>query len=1300
MKYSLDYKSRFRILKGGKISLVVSALLTGVSLLHAAPSGGVVTSGTANIAQSGSVTTINQSTQKASINWQNFSIGKSETVNFNQPSVSAITLNRVVGNEKSIIEGTLNANGQVWILNSNGVLFNSSAKVNTAGLLATTKALSDEDFQKGEYSFKGESSASVINLGEITINNSGYAALLANTVQNEGSIKAIHGTVHLTGASEATINLNGNSLVSLKVDKGVLDALVENRGAIYADGGNVYLTTNAVNELLKGVVNNTGIIEANSLDDITGEIILFAHGGTTTVSGTLEAKEGFIETSGDVFAIASDTLIAAKTWLIDPTNLTISDATAYNTALNGGTDVVIETSSAGFDVGDITLNSAISKTSGGDATLTMRAANSIIINESISSTTGALHVNLDADNNQGSRDGGGIVILNNDITTNGGNLNFGTGATLTLNGVSTKVGGDVYVGGTTTIALTTSGGDINVNGEMIIANTNDLEIATNGGNVLFGGLVNSGNSYESVSGSTNWSNALSNAKSGNGDTVGDTYLATITSRLENAIAGKAVNYQPSWLGARRVTGIGTNSLWRWVSGPEGLMDEGKGLGFFTQSGSGGGSAYNGGYSNWNSGEPNNWNGSASSSDFTTEGESVLQFTGSIGQWNDLTGGPIPYGNTPQTLNYYVKETNLATSPLSINAGSGTVTFSGAVGNTKSLKSLDVTASTTAINGGVVTTEGLQTYTSNITLGSASTVLSQTDAGMDFTLQSGKTIINAYGNNATFTLKTTEDIILNNGSSLSSLVGALNTILWSNSGGTGGYIRLNSATITTNGGNLWMGGGSESASWNGLTVGNGSAIAAGGGENGISLSSSLVSTGIGNIYMYGQSTDNSAIHSDGIDIDYANTTSIQTTSGSITLIGDAGDFQNSDGIRVSGSILSQTGAISLTGYASAGASSESIALEKASISSTSGNITLNSDIFWMSTDIGWAGTISSSGVLSITPTTASRTIGIGGGAGLLSLASTYFSSNFFDGFEKIVIGSANQTGNITFGSVTLRDALTLNTQGSVTQSGAITGNQALELLGTSATYTLTNTSNDVATLSANTGSMSYIDSNALTLGSITATGTIDIATLSGDMRITGNIATTDTTSSAITLNAGKSADSTTVTGGNIIKTAGALSTGVNGVTRLFSGSVADSTGIGSLASSENKRYTSDETTVFNPLLDVSDTTYVIYRDAEPITPNPSTPTMTPDVTAIVNGTTLQIPRVEFLFTPSPLSILASTPLSDVPNTLMSLAEVQQTLALPSSTDIRIPLGQNSLIQLINGGVRLPEGLEQEFFMAQN
>ena len=385
-----DYGSRFRILKGGKISLVVSAFLVGTTLLHAAPSGGAVSAGSASIVQSGSVTNITQTTQKASINWQNFSIGATETVNFNQPNISAVTLNRVVGNEKSIIDGALNANGQVFILNSNGVLFSKNASVNTAGLIATTMNLSDADFMNGNYGFKGDSAASIINQGTITISDKGYAALFGKEVINEGIIKATLGKVELVGAKEVTLNLNGNSLVNLTVNKGVLDALVENKGALYADGGEVYLTTNAVGELLKGVVNNTGIVEANSIEDITGKIELFAHGGEADVSGVLHAKDGFVETSGQVLHVSKDVSIKAKEWLLDPTNITIADgggtdiggssmdADVITTALNGGASVTLSADA------DITVNEAISWSS--DKKLTLTAGDEIYVNATISNT--------------------------------------------------------------------------------------------------------------------------------------------------------------------------------------------------------------------------------------------------------------------------------------------------------------------------------------------------------------------------------------------------------------------------------------------------------------------------------------------------------------------------------------------------------------------------------------------------------------------------------------------------------------------------------------------------------------------------------------------------------------------------------------------------------------------------------------------------------------------------------------------------------------------------------------------------
>jgi len=112
----------------------------------------------------------------------------------------------------------------------------------------------------------------------------------------------------------------------------VLDSLVENKGAVYADGGEIYLTTNAVDELLKGVVNNTGIIEANSLDGITGHVELFAHGGEAKIGGTITALDGFVETSGKEFTF-NDATIKAGEWLIDPVNVTIDEGLA--TAIEG-----------------------------------------------------------------------------------------------------------------------------------------------------------------------------------------------------------------------------------------------------------------------------------------------------------------------------------------------------------------------------------------------------------------------------------------------------------------------------------------------------------------------------------------------------------------------------------------------------------------------------------------------------------------------------------------------------------------------------------------------------------------------------------------------------------------------------------------------------------------------------------------------------------------------------------------------------------------------------------------------------
>ena len=110
---------------------VALALVSGVTptALHALPDGGQVSAGAATIQRAGSAMTVSQSSDRASINWQSFGIGPAESLRFLQPGPASIVLNRVVGQDPSLILGSLSANGQVFLVNPNGVLFGSGAQV-------------------------------------------------------------------------------------------------------------------------------------------------------------------------------------------------------------------------------------------------------------------------------------------------------------------------------------------------------------------------------------------------------------------------------------------------------------------------------------------------------------------------------------------------------------------------------------------------------------------------------------------------------------------------------------------------------------------------------------------------------------------------------------------------------------------------------------------------------------------------------------------------------------------------------------------------------------------------------------------------------------------------------------------------------------------------------------------------------------------------------------------------------------------------------------------------------------------
>lgn len=399
----------------------LKAVVIGLTLAFGAnawalPTGGAVSAGTAGIATTATTTTVNQTSQNVSVNWQSFSIGAAEAVRFVQPNSSSVALNRVLGSDPSSILGSLTANGKVFLVNPNGILFGAGAQVNVAGLVASTLSISDGDFMAGRYNFTGSGTGNVLNQGAINADG-GYVALLGANVSNQGVVSARLGTIVLAAGSAMTLDMAGDGLLNVAVNQGAVNALVENGGMIRADGGNVLLTALAAGNLLQSAVNNTGVIQAQTIGTHEGTIRLMGDMaiGTVTVAGTLDASApsggngGFIETSAAHVNIASDVRITTAApsgqtgmWLIDPVDFVVGSAPGNNitgAALSAqvqNSNVTIATvAGPGAGNGDIIINEAVTWNgliglSAAPTTLTLNALRDVNINAAITATSGNL----------------------------------------------------------------------------------------------------------------------------------------------------------------------------------------------------------------------------------------------------------------------------------------------------------------------------------------------------------------------------------------------------------------------------------------------------------------------------------------------------------------------------------------------------------------------------------------------------------------------------------------------------------------------------------------------------------------------------------------------------------------------------------------------------------------------------------------------------------------------------------------------------------------------------------------------
>ncbi|MDD5333790.1 MAG: filamentous hemagglutinin N-terminal domain-containing protein, partial [Rhodoferax sp.] len=256
------------------------------------PTGGQVVAGTASIAQSGALMNINQSSQRAAIDWQTFNVGSAAQLNFNQPGTGSVTLNRVLDSNPSQIFGKISAPGQVFLTNPGGVYFAPGASVDVGALVATTHSLSNNDFMAGNYTFSRHgATGSIVNEGNLTASPGAYIALLAPEVRNRGVIVAQLGTVALAAGETYQLQFDSsNTLANILVTAATMRALVENGHAVQAPGGLVILSAQAADQLQGSVVNNSGAIVAQGMTSNGGVIRLDAGNGQTGVTGTLDAS--------------------------------------------------------------------------------------------------------------------------------------------------------------------------------------------------------------------------------------------------------------------------------------------------------------------------------------------------------------------------------------------------------------------------------------------------------------------------------------------------------------------------------------------------------------------------------------------------------------------------------------------------------------------------------------------------------------------------------------------------------------------------------------------------------------------------------------------------------------------------------------------------------------------------------------------------------------------------------------------------------------------------------------------------
>ncbi|HHF7316317.1 TPA: filamentous hemagglutinin N-terminal domain-containing protein, partial [Haemophilus influenzae] len=276
---------------------VLASGLQGMSVVH----------GTATMQVDGNKTTIRNSVN-AIINWKQFNIDQNEMVQFLQESNNSAVFNRVTSDQISQLKGILDSNGQVFLINPNGITIGKDAIINTNGFTASTLDISNENIKARNFTLeqtKDKALAEIVNHGLITVGKDGSVNLIGGKVKNEGVISVNGGSISLLAGQKITISDIINPTITYSIAAPENEAI--NLGDIFAKGGNI--NVRAAN------IRNQGKLSADSVSkDKSGNIVLSAKEGEAEIGGVIsaqnqQAKGGKLMITGDKVTLKTGAVI-------------------------------------------------------------------------------------------------------------------------------------------------------------------------------------------------------------------------------------------------------------------------------------------------------------------------------------------------------------------------------------------------------------------------------------------------------------------------------------------------------------------------------------------------------------------------------------------------------------------------------------------------------------------------------------------------------------------------------------------------------------------------------------------------------------------------------------------------------------------------------------------------------------------------------------------------------------------------------------------------------------------------------